>query len=319
MNNNIIKMITRRIGQSVIILIIVTFFVFLLMQSIPGDPIRLFLGPGATEEQIEYYTKLFGYDQPLLVQYGKWIINLFKGEMGRSVTLQRDISEVIFERLGITLSIVLPAFILAVIVGTIFGILAALNRGRLLDTVVSYIANIGIAMPLFWLGIILILTFSLKLKIFPVQGYIAPWENFGESVKRLIMPVIVCSFSPMAQFTRQTRSAMLEVIRQDYVRTAEAKGLKKGAIILKHQLRNALIPIITVMGSQLGIMVGTTIVIESVFVIPGIGSMMITAIRTKDFMVVQNVILVIGVFVVLCNLLVDVLYGIIDPRIRDQK
>jgi len=319
MKNKIVKMVTRRIGQSIIILIIVTLFVFILMQSIPGDPIRLFLGPGATEEQISYYTKLFGYDQPLLVQYGKWIINLFKGEMGRSVSLQRDISEVIFERLGSTLSIVLPAFILAVIVGSIFGIIAALNRGRPIDTVISYLANVGIAMPLFWLGILLILFLSLKLKILPVQGYIPPWENLRESVKRLIMPVIVCSFSPTAHFTRQTRSAMLEVIRQDYVRTAQAKGLKKGAIIFKHQLRNALIPIITVMGNQLGIMVGTTIVLESVFVIPGIGNLMISAIRTKDFMVVQNVILVIGVFVVLCNLVVDVLYGIIDPRIRDQK
>jgi len=289
------------------------------MQAVPGDPIRIFLGPSATNEQIEHYTKMFGYDKPVLVQYGKWIMNLFKGQMGRSVLMQKEISEFIFTKLGVTLSVVLPAFLLAVLVGATLGVIAALNRGNPLDSIVSTFANLGMAIPIFWLGILLILVFSIKLRWLPVQGYVPPWVDFGKSIKPLIMPVLICSLTPTAVFTRQTRSAMLEVIRQDYVRTARAKGLDRKDIILKHQLRNALIPIITVMGFQLGIMVGTTIIIESLFVIPGLGSTMITAIRSKDFMVVQNVVFVISGVIIISNLVVDLLYGVVDPRIRDRK
>ncbi len=319
MKNKLLQMILSRVAHSLIVLVVVTFIVFMVMQAVPGDPIRIFLGPSATMEQIDHYTKLFGYDQPILVQYGKWISNLFHGQMGRSVLMQKDISQFIFEKLAITLSVVLPAFFLAVIIGSTFGIIAALHRGKPLDSVVSTLANFGMAMPIFWLGILLILIFSIKLRMLPVQGYVPPWVDFGKSIKPLIMPVIICSLTPTAVFTRQTRSAMLEVIRQDYVRTARAKGLDRKNIILKHQLRNALIPIITVMGFQLGIMVGTTIIIESLFVIPGLGSTMITAIRSKDFMVVQNVVFVISVFIIICNLIVDLLYGVVDPRIRDRK
>ncbi len=311
-------MILHRIGHSLIVLVLVTLLVFLVMQAVPGDPIKIFLGPSATQEQIDHYTKLFGYDKPVLVQYGRWVLNLFHGQMGRSVLMQREVSEFIFEKMAITLTVVLPAFVLAVIIGTTLGVIAALHRGKAVDSLVSTLANIGMATPLFWMGILLILLLTIKLGILPVQGYVPPWVNFGKSVQRLIMPVIICSLTPTAVFTRQTRSAMLEVIRQDYVRTARAKGVSRKDIILKHQLRNALIPIITVMGLQLGMMVGTTIIIESLFVIPGLGSTMITAIRSKDFMVVQNVVLVISVFIIFCNLIVDLLYGVIDPRIRDR-
>lgn len=319
MKNKLVQMILKRAGQSIIVLLLVTLMVFLAMQAIPGDPIQIFLGATATEEQIEHYTKLFGYDQPVLVQYGKWIAGLFRGEMGRSVMLQKEISEVIFQRLGTTLMIVLPAFILAMIFGVIFGVTAALNRGKPIDSAVSFVANIGMAMPLFWLGILCIYIFALKLGLLPVQGFVPPSENFGECVKRLVMPVGILSLGPLAQFARQTRSAMLEVIRQDYVRTALAKGLGRRDTILKHQLRNALIPIITVMGVQLGTMIGSTVLIESIFVIPGLGNLMITAIKSKDFMVVQNGVLIIAIAVCLCNLAVDLLYGIIDPRIRDSN
>lgn len=319
MKNKFLEMILKRVGQSIIVLVLVTLIVFLAMQAIPGDPIQIFLGATATEAQIEHYTKLFGYDQPVLVQYGKWIAGLFRGEMGRSVTLQKEISEVIFQRLGTTLMIVLPAFLLAVIFGVVFGVIAALNRGKIVDSIVSFIANIGMAMPLFWLGILCIYFLALKLHLLPVQGFVPPSQDLGKCIRHLIMPVSILSLGPLAQFARQTRSAMLEVIRQDYVRTAQAKGLGRRDTILKHQLRNALIPIITVMGVQLGTMIGTTILIESIFVIPGLGNLMITAIKSKDFMVVQNVVLIISVAVCICNLAVDLLYGIIDPRIRDSK
>lgn len=311
-------MIGKRIVQSIIVLFIVTLIVFLLMQLVPGDPIVNFLGANATEEQIAHYTELFGYDQPVLVQYGKWIIGLFRGEMGRSVALQKEISEVIFERLGVTLSIVIPAFILAVVLGVVLGIVAAKKRGSKIDTVISFFANIGMSMPMFWFGMLLIMLFALRLGVLPTSG-LADWsDGAGVYISHLILPVIVLAMGPLAQFTRQTRSSMLEVIRQDYVTTARAKGVTKRDLTFKHQLRNALIPIITVMGVQLGGMIGGTVLVESIFVIPGLGNLMITAIKGRDFMVVENGVLIIAIAVAICNLVVDILYGIIDPRIRND-
>lgn len=318
MNNKILKMIGKRIVQSIIVLFIVTLIVFLLMQLVPGDPIVNFLGANATEDQIAHYTELFGYDQPVLVQYGKWILGLFHGEMGRSVSLQKEISEVIFQRLGVTLSIVIPAFILAVILGVILGILAAKKRGSKVDTVISFFANIGMSMPMFWFGMLLIMLFALKLGILPTSGLADKSEGTGVYISHLILPVIVLAMGPLAQFTRQTRSSMLEVIRQDYVTTARAKGVTKKDLTFRHQLRNALIPIITVMGVQLGGMIGGTVLVESIFVIPGLGNLMITAIKGRDFMVVENGVLIIAIAVAICNLVVDILYGIIDPRIRND-
>ncbi|HOO28678.1 MAG TPA: ABC transporter permease, partial [Lachnospiraceae bacterium] len=173
MDNKLFKMIIKRIGQSIIVIFIVTLLVFLLMQLVPGDPIVNFLGANATDDQIAYYTKLFGYDQPVLIQYGKWIIGLFHGEMGRSVALQKDITEIIFQRLGVTLSIVFPAFFIAVILGVVLGIVAAKHRGTPADTVISFFANIGMSMPMFWFGMILILVFALKLGILPTSGSVA--------------------------------------------------------------------------------------------------------------------------------------------------
>lgn len=318
MSKKLLKMIGKRIVQSVIVIFIVTLLVFLLMQLVPGDPIVNFLGANATEEQIAHYTQLFGYDQPVLVQYGKWIVGLFHGEMGRSVALQKDITEVIFQRLGITLSIVFPAFILAVVLGVILGILAAKNRGSKLDTVISFFANIGMSMPMFWFGMLLIMLFALKLGVLPTSGFTPLKDGLGSYVSHLILPMIVLAMGPLAQFTRQTRSSMLEVLRQDYVTTARAKGLGQRAITFRHQLRNALIPIITVMGVNLGGMIGGTVLVESIFVIPGLGNLMITAIKGRDFMVVENGVLIIAIAVAICNLIVDILYGIIDPRIRND-
>ncbi len=318
MNKKILKMIGKRIVQSVIVLFIVTLLVFLLMQLVPGDPIVNFLGANATEEQIAHYTELFGYDQPVLVQYGKWIIGLFHGEMGRSVSLQREISEVIFQRLGVTLTIVIPAFLLAVILGVVLGIIAAKKRGSKIDTVISFFANIGMSMPMFWFGMLLIMLFALKLGILPTSGLADASDGTWAYVSHFILPVIVLAMGPLAQFTRQTRSSMLEVIRQDYVTTARAKGVTKRDLTFKHQLRNALIPIITVMGVQLGGMIGGTVLVESIFVIPGLGNLMITAIKGRDFMVVENGVLIIAIAVAICNLVVDILYGIIDPRIRND-
>ncbi len=283
---------------------------------IPGDPIAIYLGETATPEQIEKYTREFGLDQPLYVQYIKWVLGLFQGQMGRSISFSMDVTQLLPQRILTTLSVTLPAFILAVIVGVILGVLSATHRGKALDSVISVFANIGIATPTFWVGIILVYIFALKLGWLPVQGHTALTEDFVKGIRQLVMPVIVLSLGSMASITRQTRSAMLEVISSDYIRTARAKGLKEKTVTLRHALRNALVPIVTLLGMSVGGLIGGTVLIEQLFSIPGVGSLMMTAILNKDYMVVQNVVFIIALFVMICNLVVDILYGYIDPRIR---
>lgn len=313
----LINTIAKRLLQSIVVIIIVTIAVFLIMHAVPGDPVQNFLGASATPEQIEHYTQEFGLDQPLLVQYWKWVVGIFNGQLGYSIGFQKDVSQILFARMGTTFSIVFPAFVLAVIVGVSLGIIAALNRGKAGDSIVCFFANIGVAMPTFWIGILFIYLFALKLGILPVQSAIHN-QGTGTYIKSIIMPVVILSFGPMSQFARQTRSAMLEVIRQDYVRTAQSKGLGALKVIFSHQLRNAMIPILTVMGVQLGMMFGNTILIESIFNISGLGNLMITAINGKDYFVVQDGVLAIAIVVAICNLVVDILYGIVDPRTREE-
>lgn len=242
MKSNLAKMIGKRIVQSCITILLVTLFVFALIQLVPGDPVVNYLGSSATEEQITYYRHLYGFDKPVIVQYFDWITGLFRGTMGQSISYQSEIADILLPRLAVTLSMVIPAFIIGTLSGILLGIIAA--------------------------------------------------------------------------FMRLTRSSMLEVMRQDYVTPARAKGVPKRAVTLKHQLRNSLIPIVTSMGSRLGSMVGSTVLIESLFVIPGLGSVMMNGISNRDFMLVANGVLIISIFVALCNLVVDILYGIIDPRTR---
>lgn len=319
MQNSILRMIGRRIVQSIFIIFIVTCIVFLLMQMVPGDPVTNYLGPNASKESIEFYTKLYGLDQPVFVQYFKWIAGLFHGQMGHSIIYNMDVSDLIFTRLSNTLSLVLPAFVISVILGVLFGVIAALNRGKPIDTVITIIANLGMSMPLFWACIVVVYIFALKLDVLPAQGFVPFSESPGEWLEHAILPIAIIALGPIASFARQTRSSMLEVVRQDYIRTAEAKGLGHISIILKHQLRNALIPIVTVMGMRLGGMIGGTVLVESIFNVNGLGNFMITAINSKDYMVVESGVFLIASAVACCNLIVDILYGIIDPRIRADQ
>ena len=280
-------MIGKRVVQSCITILLVTLFVFALIQMVPGDPVANYLGATATEEQIAYYRHLYGFDRPVIVQYLSWIGGLFRGTMGQSISYQSEIADIILPRLGTTLTMVIPAFIIGTITGILFGIIAAKNRGKTIDSVISFFANIGVSMPMFWLGMMGMLVFALKL-----------------------------SLGVNAGFVRLTRSSMLEVMRQDYVTTARAKGVSKKDVTFRHQLRNSMIPIVTTMGMRLGSMVGSTVLIESLFVIPGLGSVMMNGISNRDFMLVANGVLIISIFVAICNLVVDILYGIIDPRTR---
>ena len=294
-SNNLAKMIGKRVVQSCITILLVTLFVFALIQMVPGDPVANYLGATATEEQITYYRHLYGFDRPVIVQYLSWIGGLFRGTMGQSISYQSEIADIILPRLGTTLTMVIPAFI----IGTI-----------------SFFANIGVSMPMFWLGMMGMLVFALKLRVLPSSGYVPITRDFGGWLSHMIMPIIVLSLGVNAGFVRLTRSSMLEVMRQDYVTTARAKGVSKKDVTFRHQLRNSMIPIVTTMGMRLGSMVGSTVLIESLFVIPGLGSVMMNGISNRDFMLVANGVLIISIFVAICNLVVDILYGIIDPRTR---
>ncbi|MFV0467169.1 MAG: ABC transporter permease [Lachnospiraceae bacterium] len=310
------KYIIKRIGQALIVIFIVTVIVFSLMHFLPGDPIKLYLGDSATEDQIAYYTQIFGLDKPLYIQYFRWITGLFHGEMGLSIVYHTEVSDLLLKRAICTISVTIPAFIVSLIIGITLGVITATHRGKKLDSIITSISNFLIATPTFWVGMILVFVFALKLNWLPSQGYVSPIESPIGYIKNLIMPVTVLSLGYLASTVRQTRSSMLEVISQDYIRTARAKGLTEKKITYRHALRNALIPIITLLGNAVGMLIGGTVVIENLFNIPGVGALMLTAISNKDYLVAQNITFVVAVVVVLCNLIIDILYGYIDPRIR---
>lgn len=310
------RYILKRLFQSIIVLVIVTLLVFLVMHSIPGNPVQLYLGDGATREQIEHYTELFGFNEPLLVQYGKWISGIFQGEWGRSISYGSDISTLLPSRITATLSTTIPSMIISLALGVVLGIVSAVKRNSLIDSTISALSNIGMATPSFWLAICLVFIFALKLGWLPVQGYTPLTENVTKGLKELILPVVVLSLGSTAYYARQTRSAMLEVINQDYIRTARSKGLKERTTMLVHALHNAMIPLVTVLGMSIGNLLGGTVLVEQVFCVPGIGSLLLTAILNMDYFLVQDIILIMSVFALASNLIVDILYGYIDPRIR---
>lgn len=309
-------MIGKRFVQSCITIVLVTLFVFILIQLVPGNPVANYLGATASQEQIDAMTHEYGFDRPAIVQYISWITGLFRGTMGKSVSYQSEIADIIIPRLMVTLSMVVPAFIIGTLSGILLGVISALNRGKPIDTVICFFANVFVSMPMFWLGMMGMLVLGLKLRVLPTSGYIPFDRNAYEWLRHMIMPILIQALGVNAGFVRLTRSSMLEVIRQDYVTTARAKGVSKRDVIFKHQLRNSLIPIVTVMGSRLGTMVGSTVLIESLFGIPGLGSVMMNGISNRDFMLVANGVLIISIFVAVCNLVVDILYGVIDPRTR---
>jgi len=312
--------IIRRTWQSLIVLVLVTFIVFLAMRLLPGDPILIFISNTQLEETpLEEINRLrheFGLDKPLLQQYINWLYDVVRGDLGVSIIQRTPVIEQIKIRLPITLHLSLVAFILSFILGLPLGIIAATRRGTKLDSVVTILANIGITVPIFWLGVIMIYFFALYLGWLPVHGYTSPFIDLKQSIRQMIMPVICLTVFPLASISRQTRSSMLEVMRQDYIRTAWAKGLAERVVILKHALKNATIPVITLAGLSLSHVVGGSVLIETVFNIPGMGRALVMSVFGHDYTMVQGFVLIIAIFVLVVNFLVDISYGWIDPRIR---
>jgi peptide/nickel transport system permease protein len=312
--------IVRRLLMAVVVLLIVSILVFVAMRMLPGDPIRLILSGSdyneLTEEQIEAIREQYGLNDPMPVQYVRWLGGVFHGDLGTSILQRAPVAQEIIRRLPITIYLGLTAFIVGILIGIPAGIVCAVRRGKWIDTFVTTLSNIGITIPVFWLGIMMIYLFGLYLQWLPVQGFTSPFDNFGLSVKQLIMPVICLALFPIASMARQTRSSMLEIMRQDYIRTAWSKGLKERVVILRHALKNGLIPVVTLSGMGLSMIIGGSVIIETVFNIPGMGRLAVTSVLNQDYPYVQGLILIIATFILLTNLLVDLTYGWLDPRIR---
>jgi len=312
--------ILRRLFMAVIIILIVTVIVFLAMRLLPGDPILMLLTQSdlkqLTAEQLQILRHEYGLDRSLFYQYGDWFSGVVKGDLGVSIRYNTSVTSEVLRRLPITLHLGLLAFAFGFVFGIPAGVMCAVRRGSKLDAIITALTNIGITVPVFWLGILMMYVFSLYLRWLPTYGYTSPFTDFWLNTKQIIMPVICLALFPVASTARQTRSSMLEVMRQDYIRTAWSKGLIERIVIMKHAMKNGLIPIVTLSGLGLGGILGGSVLIESVFAIPGMGRLVIASVQNHDYAVTQGVTLVIATGIILVNLVVDISYGWLDPRIR---
>lgn len=304
--------------------------VFSLRFMIPGDPARVFLGEQATEEAIEKMREKLGFNEHPIVQLGIYLGGLVRGDLGTSIFQDRSVNEAVFERLPATIELAVCGVFFATIIGVPLGIAAALRRGSFIDMVCMGLGQLGVSVPVFWSAILLIFLFAIRLDWLPSYGREMPLlEAFGavftgkpkylwETIKHLILPSVSLGFLSMAYISRTTRASMITTLKEDYIRTAKAKGLRKRTVIYHHALRNALIPVISIMGLQLGALMGGAVLTETIFSWPGLGQLIVTAISERDYPLMQGGILVAATFFAVINLVVDVLYSVIDPKIRLQ-
>jgi peptide/nickel transport system permease protein len=310
----------RRTLGAILVMWTVATLVFFMLRIVPGDPIGAMLIDVGDAEAIEALRQKLGLDQPMYVQYVKWFWNMMQGDLGASIYGSRvPVARLLVEALPRTLSLAGLSFLLALIIALPAGLIAATRRNSAWDHGVTFVAFLGLSMPDFWLAILLIIVFAANLQWLPAIGYVPLSEGFWPWFSHLIMPAIAVGTAFSAIIARMIRSAMLEVLKTDYVRVARAKGLAPSTLVLRHALPNALIPVVTVMGIALALLVSGAVVVENVFAIKGLGRLLIQGILNRDYPVVQGAILVVSAFFVFSNLLVDLLYTVIDPRIRYQE
>lgn len=308
--------VVRRIAGMIPTLVIVAMISFLLIHLVPGDPAIAMLGGDATPEQLSALRHDMGLDQPLIYQFVAWFSRVLRGNLGQSYYLGRPVAQAIAERLPATFSLAVLALAFAVAIGVPSGIAAAVNHNSMLDQLVMGVALLGVSLPGFWVGLSLILMFSVKLGLLPTGGYVPFSENPVDCLVHMIMPAVSLGFLQAGLIARMARSSMLEVIGQDYVRTAKAKGLTPRSVVMKHALRNAAVPIVTVVGNSFSVLLGGAAVVETVFTYPGLGRLVVLAVQRRDYPLVQGAILFLAATCVLVNLMVDLCYCFIDPRIR---
>ena len=310
--------ITKRTGQMILIIFLISIFTFMLVSMIPGDPVYAMLGEEVSQAEYDRVYKELMLDKPVLLRYFGWLSGAVRGDLGQSTQFHKSTAEVLGERIPITLFFSITAFILSIPLGILFGVISAVHRGKPADTAVTLIANITACLPQFWIALLVMYIFAMKLGWLPSYGF--TWFTVDPSafIKQTIMPMFCLALGGIATVTRQTRSSMLEVIRQDYIRTARSKGIPEKKVIYLHALKNALIPVITILGMRLGAMVAGSMFVESVFNIPGMGSLFVKAIESRDIPVVQACVLVTALVSCSINLLTDILYAVVDPRVRYQ-
>ena len=302
------RYVLQRLGQSAVTLLGVSVLVFVILRVLPGDPARMLLPDGAPESAVAELNRQLGLREPFIVQYGFFLKSVARGDFGQSFQYRAPALQVVLERLPATIQLTLAAMLITIAAGVSLGIFTAVRRGTRYDVAGTIVAVLGQSLPNFWLGIMLILLFGVALRWLPTSGF-SGWTS-------LVLPAITLAAFPMALVARLTRSSMLEILHRDYIRTGRAKGLAEGNVVFRHALRNAAIPVLTVIGLQIGALLGGAVITESVFAWPGMGKLIVDAIFFRDFPVVQTVLILSATVFVVINLAVDLLYTVIDPRIR---
>ncbi len=308
--------ISRRLLSTIPVLIFVAVFVFMLLRLTPGDPAAVIAGDNATSDQVDAIRAKLGLDEPIWTQFYIWVSKAFAGDFGESFFFKKTVAELIAQRIQPTLSLALCTLVLAVLIAVPLGVLAAARQGSWTDRIVMGFSVLGFSVPAFVVGYLLIYIFAIQLGWLPVQGFRRIEEGFGEFITRLILPSITLSVIYIALISRITRASVIETLGEDYIRTARAKGLPARVVLLRHALRNAAVPIITVIGIGIALLIGGVVVTESVYNIPGIGRLTVDAVLARDFPIIQVVILMFSFVYVLINLLIDIAYSFFDPRIR---
>jgi peptide/nickel transport system permease protein len=313
----LLRFLSRRLLGTVPVLVILSIGVFLMLHLTPGDPVQIMLGQDATPSAIAALRTELGLDQPLPIQYARWMGNVVRGDLGRSIRTNQPVTEAIVSRLPVTIELSLWSLLLSLVIGLPAGVVAATRRNSGVDLASTGLALVGISLPSFFLGILLILVFALWLRWVPPSGYTPFFEDPLQNVKQMFMPALALGAALAGIVARLTRSSLLEVLGTDYMRTARAKGLSDAASVVGHGLKNALLPVVTVTGLQVGALLGGAILIETIFALPGIGRLAVDSIFARDFPIVQGVVLFLALVRVVANLVADLLYARLDPRIAN--
>lgn len=310
-----VSFVSGRLLSLLLTTLVASMIVFLLMQVLPGDPALVILGMNAEPDTIAALHKQLGLDQPMWVRYLKWIGGFFVGDFGNSITYSVPISELLGPRIMVTLPLALLSMLISVVVAIAIGVYAAANRGKAGDTVAMGVAQIGVAVPNFWLALLLILLFALKLAWFPASGFAGWQDGIWNGLRSLILPALALGLPLAAILGRVTRSAVIETLGEDFIRTARAKGLTRSGALWKHAVPNALIPVVTIIGLQFSFLLAGTIIIENVFNLPGVGRLVFQAIAQRDLVTVQSLVTLLAASVIAVNFIVDLVYGYLDPRL----
>ncbi|KGA96010.1 glutathione ABC transporter permease [Alkalihalobacillus alcalophilus ATCC 27647 = CGMCC 1.3604] len=310
------KFILRRVGLMGAILFLVSVIIFSLVNVLPGDPATLILGQEATPEALESLREEMGLNQPLIIQYFEWVTGVLQGDFGHSIRDNTPVTTILVQKIPVTLQLTIMSFFIAIMIAVPVGIISATRKGTLWDYSSTLFALSGVSIPPFFLGILLIFVFAVTLGWLPPSGYVPLSEDFTRSLMLMILPAITIGIRLSAELTRMLRSSLLEVLQADFIRTGYAKGLLERGVVFGHAFRNALIPVITVSGLQMATFLGGAVITETIFAVPGIGQLVVTSILTRDFPVVQGAVMFMAFAVILINFMVDILYTVLDPRIK---